>query len=142
MRENRFHVVLQLFRDNKQHADDAMVRLFGVLLADFQQHNLISRVQPDRKGKIPSQRNDPVTFRRSFGQFFSTFCDGSYDDLSVKDQQKKLNELLFYKFSVDPDTISMLPAKKGNVFFAWRGFYITHDELPEVVERVLKAYNE
>ena len=53
----------------------------------------------------------------------------------------KLTEFLWRKFSIDPHGECMVPdAGKKRKTLTWTGFFITDEELPHIVERVVRAY--
>ena len=63
--------------------------------------------------------------------------------MDPRDQRSKLAELLRQKFSLDLFPKSMLPeAGKQRKIGSWIGFYITDEEVLEIVERVMWAYDD
>ena len=69
-------------------------------------------------------------------------CGRDFDVLSPMEKRCKLNEFLWRKFSIDPYGKCMVPdAGKKRKTLTWTGFFITDEELPNIVERVMLAYD-
>ena len=117
--------------------------LFGILLEDFRTSNIIARLQPDVRNRVPAQCSDPVKFTQIHGAAFERSYGGGFHALDPREQRSKLAEFLRQKFLLDPFPKSMLPeAGKKRKIGSWIGFYITDEEVPEIVERVMWAYDD
>ena len=58
-------------------------------------------------------------------------------------KRSKLIEVLFRKFSIDPHGECVVPDDgKNRKKLSWTGFFITDEELPYIVERVMMAYDK
>ena len=109
--------------------------LFGILLEDFRMTNIISRVQPFPDGSMPAQCTNPAKFYQTYSYDFKKICGREFD--------AKLTRFLFRKFSIDPHGKCMVPdAGKKLKTLSWTGFFITDEELPDIVERVMLAYDQ
>lgn len=120
----------------------AMGILFSLLLEDFKISKIIERVQPGFGGLVPAACGDPLKFHRVYSCDFKKNCGAqSFEELSASEQRAKLTTFLFAKFSTDPFGKRMVPENgKRRKTLSWTGFYITDDELPRIVERVMIAY--
>ena len=132
--------------DSKPHTwtveeGETMSVLFGILLEDFRTSKIIDRVQPGVGGDVPAPCRDPVKFHKSYSSDFKKCCGCDFEELSPSEQRAKLTAFLFQKFSTDPKGKHMVPADgKRRKTLSWIGFYITDDELPRLVDRVMLAY--
>ena len=132
--------------EKKPHAwsveeGSAMGTLFSILLEDFKTSTIIERVQPGKGGLVPAACRDPLKFHKSYSNDFKKTCGCGFNELSPTDQRAKLTTFLFAKFSTDPDGKHMIPENgKRRKILSWTGFYITDEELSQIVERVMIAY--
>ncbi len=105
-------------------------------------NKIIDRVRPGNDGKIPVQTHDAAEFHKSYSSFFRKHCGMAWDELPTSDQPLKLSTFLQQKFSTDPQGKVMRPHyTKRRKTLSWTGFYILDSELPEIVERVMTAWN-
>ncbi len=66
----------------------------------------------------------------------------AWDELPTSDQHLKLAAFLKKKFSTDKQGVVMRPDdKKRRKTLSWPGFFILDDELPQIVDRVMIAWN-
>ena len=118
-----------------------MSLLFTILLAEFRQSGILERVKPGHGGKIPKQCSDPGAFHGTYATAFVKYYEGNFEDLEAAEQRQVLETFLRVKFSIDKMGQCMVPedVKRWKVL-SWTGFYITEDELLEIVEKVMTAY--
>ena len=91
--------------------------------------NIISRVQPGKNGRIPAQCTNPAKFHQTYSCDFSKMCEREFDALNSVEQRSPHGQC------VVPD------AGKKRKKLSWTGFFITDEELPNIVERVMLAYD-
>ena len=116
--------------------------LFRILLEDFRTSGIIERVQPGYGGRVPAACSDPVKFHKSYAAAFKKSHGSNFQDLSATMQRATLHAFLFLKFSTDPLGKRMVPEDaKRRKTLSWIGFYITDEELPLIVQRVMAVYD-
>ena len=121
---------------------NAVRELFEILLAEFRRTQIIDRVKPGRGQKaVPKQCSDPIAFHESYATGFVKSYDGNFDELEATDQCQVLESFLRAKFSTDKYGKCMVPEDlKRRKVLTWSGFYITEDELQDILKQVLTAY--
>jgi hypothetical protein len=116
--------------------------LFGILLEELKVSGIIARVQAGKDGRIPVQTYCAAAFHKSYSVDFRKLCGMAWDELPTSDQHLKLAAFLKKKFSTDKQGVDMCPDDmKRRKTLQWTGFFILDIELPQIVDRVMIAWN-
>ena len=91
---------------------------------------------------MPIQCTDPLKFHGTYSSDFKKICGADFENLSPEEQRDGLSKFLFRKFSIDWEGMVMVPeGNKRRKVLCLNGFYITDEELPHLVDRVMTAYD-
>ena len=95
---------------------------------------------------LPRATWDYDYFHHIYWTKFATKCNPPWLEMSIPEKRTMVHKFIFDKFTLDPRRLCMYPRvgqkRKPRNDACWPGFWLSDEELVDIVTRVMTAYED